>query len=213
MLQHLLLILSIGFLSACTPPSSGGSGGGTPSVISGTPLAAANTVIQALNQLDSGAAGSLPNFINLFDPAGVQFAPDYNITSSDLTLTSTDFQNEWGMPTPPVRTWGVQGGSGNPIDKHVRDYFAQYVWSFPYQNNTTITLIDNAGSNFVSQGNLINNMVTAYSPVQYKIVEYHQPGVNPSYNGMDWSSLMVVLKNVGTNQWTLAGLVHGAWSI
>ena len=204
-----------GLLGACsgtgsTPPNP------IPQFINGTPLQAANTVVQKINQLQNGSGG-LASFTDLFDPAGVRFSADYNIASTDQELTAPVFTSEYGLQNPPVRVWGIQDGSGNPISMHIRNYFSQYVWNFPYHNyatNTATVKLINNSNDFNSQGNLINNMLNFYpSSSQYQIVEYHQPGTNPSYNGMDWTSLMVVLKNQGTNQWTLVGLVHGAWTI
>ena len=209
MFKAIFLALVMSLLGACgnvppTPP--------TPPVITGTPLQAATTVVQAINQLQNGTGGLTP-FTDLFDPAGVRFSPYYRVEATDQILTATAFESDFILQNPPLKMWGTQDGSGDPISLNIRDYFSRYVWDFPYHSNSTVTLI-NSNSDFLSQGNLINNLLTNYPTTQYRIVEYHQPGINPSYNGMDWTSLMVVLKDAGGgNQWTLVGLVHGSWTI
>lgn len=209
LLPAILLLLWVSVMGACTAPAPANPT--SPAVISGTPLQAANTVVQAIAGI-SGSGGLAP-FTNLFDPAGVRFSPYYRVEASDLTLTGTAFQSDFILQNPPLKTWGTQDGSGDPITLHIRDYFNRYVWDFPYHNNATVTLIS-SNSDFLSQGNLINNLLTSYPMPQYRIVEYHQPGTNPAYNGMDWTSLMVILKDAGGgNQWTLVGLAHGSWTI
>lgn len=209
MLKTIFLALVMGLLGACTGM---GPSNPAPQTTSGTPLQAADTVVQAIHQLQDGSGG-LPPFTNLFDPAGVRFSPYYRVEPSDLILTATAFESDFILQNPPLRVWGTQDGSGDPINLHIRDYFGHYVWDFPYHSSATVTLI-NSNSDFHSQGNLINNLLASYPMPQYRIVEYHQPGTNPSYNGMDWTSLMVVLKDAGGgNQWTLVGLAHGSWTI
>jgi len=207
MLRRFLLLSFLFVLSAC---GGSGSGGSTPTPIAGTALQAANTVVQSIKDLQGGS-GSLSTFTDLFDADGVRFSPYYHVVSSDLVLTKADYEGDFNLQNPPLKLWGTQDGSGNPINLNVRDYLSQYVWDYAY-DTATVTQI-NTSSDFLSQGNLINNMLTFYPPAQYQIVEYHQAGVDPSFAGMDWTSLMVVLKRMGNNQWSLAGLVHGSWTI
>lgn len=210
MLRILLALLLTSFLSACS--GTGSTTPNSPQVINGTALQAANTVVQAINGLQNGTGGLQP-FTSLFDPAGVRFSPYYRVEATDQILTATAFESDFILQNPPTRNWGTQDGSGDPIVLHIRDYFGRYVWDHPYHSSATVTLI-NTNSDFLSQGNLINNLLASYPVSQYRIVEYHQPGTNPAYNGMDWTSLMVVLKDAGGgNQWTLVGLAHGSWTI
>jgi hypothetical protein len=207
-LYAMLLLLGTFLLAACpaTTPSTP-----APAGINGTPLQAAHTVVQAMAGI--GGGGGLTPFTTLFDPAGVRFSPYYRVEASDLVLTGTAFESDFILQNPPVRTWGTQDGSGDPINLNVRDYFDRYVWDFPYHTGATVTLIS-SNSDFHSHGNMINNLLASYPIPQYRIVEYYQPGTNPAYNGMDWTSLMVILKDAGGgNQWTLVGLAHGSWTI
>ncbi|HIO93448.1 MAG TPA: hypothetical protein EYG68_11500 [Leucothrix mucor] len=208
MLRHFFLLSFIIILSAC---GGSGSGGSTPPPLTGSALQAANTVVQAIEGLQNGGGGLTP-FTSLFDTDGVRFSPYYNIVPSYLVLTQDEYEGDFIVQNPPVKTWGIQDGSGDPIDLNVRAYLSQYVWDFPYHTAATVTEI-NASSDFLSQGNLINNMLTFYPTAQFQIVEYHQAGVDPSFAGMDWTSLMLVLKRMGNNQWSLVGLAHGSWTI
>jgi len=209
MIKTMAFLLFSGLLGACSGSRS--SPAYSPQIINGTPLQAANTVVQAIKQLQDSSGGLVP-FINMFDSDGVLFSADYYIESSDRLLTASEFESEFVLQNPPSHIWGIQDGSGDPIDMNIHDYFSHYVWDFPYDSNATITLINNS-SDYKSLSNLINNMLSFYASSQYKIVEYYQSRTNPSLDGMDWTSLMVVLKSQGTDQWSLVGIAHGAWTI
>ncbi len=209
MFQQFYIFFFIVFFSL-NLSSCGGGGGSSQAALTGTPLQAATTVVQKIEQLQNGASGALSPFTSLFDTDGVRFAPYYNLVASDLKLTSAVFEDDWNQQ--PIKTWGTQDGSGDPINLHVQDYFSRFVWNFPYHTNATVTLI-NTNSDFHSSGNIINNMFTVYSPPQYRIVAYHQPGIDSQFSGMDWSSLIVVLKDLGNSEWSLVALVHGSWTI
>lgn len=209
MLRAIFLLLLTGLLAACV---GAGPVKPAPQTLNGTPVQAANTVVQAIAGLQGGNGGLQP-FTSLFDPAGVRFMPYYRMEPGDVVLTAAQFEGDFIQQNPPPRVWGVEDGSGDPISLNIRDYFNRYVWNFPYNSGATVTLI-NSNGDFHSHGNLINNLLASFPAPQYRIVEYHQPGTNPAYNGMDWSSLMVILKDAGGgNQWTLVGLAHGAWTI
>jgi len=211
MIKRMAFLLFItGFLGACSESNS--SPAYSPQVINGTPLEAANTVVHTIKKLQEDSSGGLIPFINLFDSDGVLFSADYYIEDSDRLVTAAEFESEFLLQNPPKHIWGIEDGSGEPIHINIHEYFSHYVWNFPYDSNATITLINNSGD-YKSQGNLINNMLSYYASSQFRIIEYHQSGTNPSLDGMDWTSLMLVLKRQGTDQWSLVGLAHGAWTI
>jgi hypothetical protein len=104
-----------------------------------------------------------------------------------------------------VYRWGVFDGSGEPIDMTFRDYYARFVydadfgWAYAVGYGTT-----------VGAGNTINNVAEVYSEAQ--IIEYHLPGSDPQFAGMDWRSLRLVMERVGET-WYLVGVVHDEWTI
>lgn len=54
---------------------------------------------------------------------------------------------------------------------------------------------------------MINNVFSSYPTSTYITVEYHFPGLDPQYQGMDCTSLRLVFENVG-GQWVLVAVVH-----
>jgi len=43
-------------------------------------------------------------------------------------------------------------------------------------------------------------------------VEYHFPGIDPQYGGLDWRSLRLVFQQSG-GEWYLVGIIHDQWTI
>ncbi len=138
------------------------------------------------------------------DPTdGLRLTPyQYVDLSNDIVLTQSQV-SDW--TTVPLMTWGSYDGTGDPINLNGMDYYNSFVYDEDYLNAPYI------GQNTVlSSGNMINNITTVYPGASY--VEFYFDSFNPAYSGMDWSSLTLVMKNVG-GQWYLIGLVNGQWTI
>jgi hypothetical protein len=102
-------------------------------------------------------------------------------------------------------TWGNYDGTGDPIKITFSEYYGQFVYDSEYIQAPMI------GFNIeISSGNAINNIPEIYP--DGKMIEYHFPGFDPKYGGMDWRSLrLVFLKDMDT--WYLAAIIHGEWTI
>jgi hypothetical protein len=103
-----------------------------------------------------------------------------------------------------VYHWGTFDGTGAPIDMTFADYYARFVYdadfAWPYA----------VGFNeVVGRGNTINNVAEVYPLAQ--VVEYHLPGSDPRFGGLDWRSLRLVLEQAG-GIWYLVGIVHDEWT-
>jgi hypothetical protein len=44
------------------------------------------------------------------------------------------------------------------------------------------------------------------------VVEFHFPGFEEKYEGMDWKSLRVVVEKLD-NKWYVVGIIHDQWTI
>ena len=62
----------------------------------------------------------------------------------------------------------------------------------------------------IGRGNTPNNIGATYP--RSTIAEYHFPGFDAKYGGMDWTSLWLVFEQDDA-QWYLVGVVHGSWTI
>jgi len=150
---------------------------------------------------------SLNNFTDLsayVDPVdGLRLSPyQYVNTASDLVLTAGDIAT---FASYPMANWGVFDGSGDPINLNGLDYYNQFVY------NADFNLAPYVGQNTVlSSGNMINNINSVYPGASF--VEFYYDGFDPNFEGMDWTSLTLVMKNTG-GQWYLIGVIHGQWTI
>jgi hypothetical protein len=57
---------------------------------------------------------------------------------------------------------------------------------------------------------VIDNVQQVYPGAS--VVEYHFPGFDDQYEGMDWRSLRLVLAQNDNAEWTLYGVIHDEWA-
>ena len=135
---------------------------------------------------------------------GVRFSPySYVSTQSDLVFNADKIRN--GNADQTKYVWGAYDGSGFPIEKTFQQYFDSFVYYYDFANAKEISYNRSIGG-----GNTINNIFDAYP--KSIIVEYHFPGFDPKYEGMDWQSLRLVFEE-SNGTWYLVGVVHDKWTI
>lgn len=129
-------------------------------------------------------------------------ADDY--TPADVILFADAIEDDFA--SDKSRTWGIEDGSGNPIDLTVAQYVDKYVADHDFRTATDVRW-----NHVQDRGNTIDNAASAYPNAQ--IVEYHFPGFDPQYGGMDWASLRLVLEQDATTKaWSLVGVIHDHWT-
>lgn len=158
----------------------------------------ASHIIHLLSVEDYSA---LSNYISPADNLRVSPYQYVNI-STDIILTPSDVAN---LASYPSTTWGNYDGSGNLINLSGIDYFNDFVYDEDYENAPYI-----GQNSILSSGNMINNITEVYPNDAF--IEFYFDGFDPAYSGMDWTSLTLVMRNIG-GQWYLIGLVHGQWTI
>lgn len=161
-----------------------------------------NRAIEVLNSLKDMDMEKLSGMI---DPdKGVRFSPYGHVNKdTDLVFTADQIKNISNDNT--LYTWGVFDGSGAPINLIFSDYYKKFIWDQDF------TKAKEAGYNkILGKGNIINNSFDVYPKAI--IVEYHFPGFDPQYGGMDWRSLRLVFEKNG-DVWYIAGIIHDQWTI
>lgn len=134
----------------------------------------------------------------------LRFSPyEYVNTGTDIVLTSGDVYH--GLALSRSFTWWAYDGSGEPIDLWIWQYREKFVYDLDFVNAPEIYY-----NQKFERGNTLNNIFDVYS--WNEIVEYHFPGFDPQYEGMDRRSLYVVFENIG-GQRKLIGIVHGQRTI
>jgi hypothetical protein len=101
--------------------------------------------------------------------------------------------------------WGIEDGTGAPIELTGREYFERYVFNADY-TAAPETAVDTV----LMQGNALENVASAYP--EGRFVEYHFPGLDEQMAGYDWCSLKLVFECY-QGDWYLVGLVHSEWTV
>jgi hypothetical protein len=154
--------------------------------------------------LDAFARGDWIMLADLSADTGVRFTPHTHVNvETDQTLTNdelADFDTDQMQ-----RTWGTAEGSGEPIVMTNMEYLNRYVWDHDYR-----TAPDVRWNAVQDRGNVIDNVQQVYPGAS--VVEYHFPGFDDQYEGMDWRSLRLVLAQNDNAEWTLYGVIHDEWA-
>lgn len=131
---------------------------------------------------------------------GVTFAPYGYFTEDSLTFTPEEIANFY--ETNETYTWGNYDGSGEPIELTYADYQAEFIYNVDYQNESDEVVYED----IESRGNSLYNFEEFFS--DFRAVEFYQAGQDPSVEGLDWSSLILIFQD---NK--LRGVAHGQWTI
>jgi hypothetical protein len=138
---------------------------------------------------------------------GLRFSPYHSVNlvkGGDRVFTRSQVKSL--LADKKRYLWGEEDGSGDPIRLTFAGYHRKFVYDHDYLRARDVTY----NSDKLSSGNLINNIRESYPAAI--IVEYHFPGFQEKYGGMDWTSLWLVFEKQGS-EWYLVGLVHGEWTI
>jgi hypothetical protein len=130
---------------------------------------------------------------------GLTFSPYPYIQESDLNFSADEVGNLNGLED--VYTWGVQDGSGEPIQLDFTSYYNDFIYDYDYANTADAVTYNTV----TSHGSMINNIEEAYPDAEY--AEYFVEGRDLEFGGLDWGSLTLVFENS-----KLVGIVHGEWT-
>ena len=220
-----LTIAMVVFLAACDFVSITRDVSGTPA---GDPPATASPVggekedttsIPVLSELSNNWAPELLNrayqilhYLNdrdykqlgeqVHNVKGVIFSPYAFVYEDAVSFTAEGLKN---VDPKEVFVWGLFDGIGDPMNLSVADYFDRFVFDHNFIQAPLIGI-----DNLVHTGNTIVNLEEAFPGARF--VEFHFPGFNPDYGGIDWASLRLVFEQAG-GQWMLIGVVHDCWTI
>lgn len=120
-----------------------------------------------------------------------------------VTVTPEDLADP--AAAGPVQ-WGVADGTGDPVMATITEQMEGLA------NSTGLTEVAGLGngSPWLGSGNSINSLSEDYPGAWF--VEFHSPGVDPQFEGLDWNSLILVFDD-SSPQATLLGIYSNAWTI
>ena len=101
--------------------------------------------------------------------------------------------------------WGAYDGSGEPIELSFREYFEKFVYDQDFASAPNVSV-----NELVSKGNVSFNGLELYPDASF--VEFHYPGFDKKNEGMDWESLIVVVRPAGDG-WKLCAIAHAQWTV
>ncbi|MBN1953865.1 MAG: hypothetical protein JW900_02335 [Anaerolineae bacterium] len=202
--QSLLLVVILA--SSCTAGAVVSPTAVSPATLSPSPTpfleeavtARAAQILQALESRDMAALSSYVHPIE-----GVRFSPYGFVREADLVFTAGQVAGLLADPTRHV--WGAYDGSGLPIELTFAEYYEQFVYDQDFVD------AEQVGYNeVIGVGNTLDNWREFYPGAN--MVEYHFPGFDPAFAGMDWVSLRLVLQEY-EGGWYLVGIIHDEWTI
>lgn len=154
--------------------------------------------------LDVLDESKLINFSHHFHPEkGCTFVPYTLIEEIEQNFTSNPFEST--LLNKDTLVWGMQDGSGFPIQLDIVDYFKSYVYDVDYKNKATEIHINQS----LTFSNTQNNILEYFPDAEY--IEFYYHGTE-KYYGMDWSSLIFYIEKYN-DIYYLVAVVHNQWTI
>ncbi|MCH8319182.1 MAG: hypothetical protein IIA88_11930 [Bacteroidetes bacterium] len=146
---------------------------------------------------------------------GIRFSPYSHVdVINDIVIPVTRLENIFDDEIK--YTWGTYAGSGEPLELNFTEYFKRFIYDQDFANAKEIGY-----NKIIGRGNSQNNILETYPGSIF--VEYHFPGFDPKYEGMDWKSLRLVFSSKGGSRlesgeekdsaWYLIAIIHDQWTI
>jgi hypothetical protein len=133
----------------------------------------------------------------------LRFSPYSYLAESDKIFCPGELKE--AVNSDKAFTWGKYDGTGESIQMSFQDYHQRFIFDSDFTKAPIVGF-----NTEISSGNAINNIPDIYP--NGKMIEYHYPGFDPQYGGMDWRSLRLVFIS-DQGKWYLAAIVHGEWTI
>lgn len=207
----LLALATVLLAAACASPQagpepSGGSGGGSAS----TPDASSPADMEQRLKTQAAEIAEMLRNRDL-DRLKDVIDPETGLTFSPYAYIDTETALRFGPEELPdfqdtkKRIWGAYDGTGDPIELTFREYFEKFVYDQDFASAPEVSVNALKGT-----GNSSFNGLEVFPGASY--VEFHFPGFDPQYAGMDWESLILVLMP-REQDWKLCAIVHASWTI
>lgn len=139
-----------------------------------------------------------------FSRSGVYFSPyGFLDTTNCKKLSATDLlksiEKKW------ILTWGSFDGTGDPIKLTTKAFLKKFVYNKDYSQAKDVGY-----DTILHKGNSLINIDQVF-PGQH-FLDYHFKGFEKRYEGMDWTSLILVFSKE-EDEYYLKGVIHHQWTI
>jgi hypothetical protein len=166
------------------------------------------TALQFAGQVAAALqARDMNKLADLADPkAGVMFSPYSYIDVQHDVVLLPDRLRKMSFESKDTYVWGTFDGSGMEMKLTFAEYYKRFVYDRDF-----LKVGQTAVNKTIKTGNTAVNLSEAYPKATF--VEYHVPGADPKAEGMDWSSLRLIIKQDSGGTWRLVGISHDQWTI
>ncbi len=138
-----------------------------------------------------------PEFGVVFSPyATINLASNKAFTAAQVKDFAID-KNQY--------VWGKYDGSGNPIELTPSDYFKTFVFDKDFTLSSEIGV-----DTIIKSGNSLENIKEVFPYARF--VDFHIPGTDPSYDGIDWGSIRLCFEEY-EGKLKLTVILHSQWTI
>jgi hypothetical protein len=138
------------------------------------------------------------------DDISVRFSPyGYIDTVTNRQFNKQEFDTL--IKNNNVILWGNYDGSGDAMNLTPKQYFEKFVYNADFLDAEKTAL-----DSIIGTGNSLININQVYPGARF--IEYHFRGFDKKYNGMDWTSLRLVFKEINRS-YKLIAIVHDQWTI
>jgi hypothetical protein len=165
-------------------------------------LSAEDTAFAAVKLLKERDFSALKELIH--PTKGVCFTP-YGYIDVEKNLVFSAKEVGALTENQQINIWGEYDGTGDPIELSFHEYYKKFVYDADFLQAEEISINKRLG-----HGNSIDNSMEVYPDAT--VVEFHFPGFEEKYEGMDWKSLRVVVEKLD-NKWYVVGIIHDQWTI
>ncbi len=160
----------------------------------------ADTALRALNALRNGDMLALAEWVH--PDKGVTFAPTAFIDDDSQVFSAESIPDLWMDETSYL--WGVQAGSGDPIELTFKGFYDAYLYSADFLFADAIGY----DTNIIESG-IIDNSRDRFPTAS--IVEYHFDGFDPDFSGLDYRTLRIVVEPFEST-YRVVAIVNSEWS-
>lgn len=136
---------------------------------------------------------------------GVVFSPYATVELTRNKCFQADQIASFGSDNT-VYVWGVQEGTGEPIEMTPVDYFTKYIFAKDYFSASVIGV-----NRIIKSGNALENITEVFPDV--KFVDFHIPGGDKdSSEDFNWSSLRLGFEEYEGKLW-LTLIMNSKWTV
>lgn len=175
-----------------------------PQISSETPASKNEKVIAASQKvLEALAAKDYTKLAELSSKEGLSLneIPNLDFKSKDITKAEIS-----GIPNDnTVFLWGYTDGKGDEINLTRKAFIESYIYNHDYAHAPFKAVNETLG-----RGNSLNTIKA--DSVGREFAAFHFAGFNPTYEGMDWTTIYLVFDLEG-GEYKLRGIAKDNWTI